>query len=107
MRGMRRGIFACLWKGLLIAGFLVPGINGWADPAAMSPASPGSPMAFPFSSDSDMSKDFQALAPPYLPWGPNTSGPFFTGTAEVEPIGSWYLEPFAYDYITPGSRKDH
>ena len=56
----------------------------------------------PTSDDEEMAKDFQALAPPFLPWGPNTSGPFFTGTAEVEPIGSWYLEPFAYDYITPG-----
>ena len=53
--------------------------------------------------DEEMAKDFQALAPPFLPWGPNTSGPFFTGTAEVEPIGSWYLEPFAYDYMTPAA----
>lgn len=49
-----------------------------------------------------MAGDFKVLAPPLLPWGPNTSGPFFTGTAEVEPIGSWYLEPFAYDFMSPG-----
>jgi len=57
----------------------------------------------PFSDDAEISKGFQALAPPFLPWGPNTSGPFFTGTAEVEPVGSWYLEPFAYDDLSPGS----
>ena len=31
-------------------------------------------------------------------WGPATSGPNFTGTAEVEPLGSWYYEPWAYGY---------
>ena len=31
-------------------------------------------------------------------WGPATSGPEFTGTAEVEPFGSWYYEPWAYGY---------
>lgn len=36
-------------------------------------------------------------------WGPNTSGPFFTGTAEVEPMGSWYVEPFMFDYRKHGS----
>ena len=73
-----------------------------ADPPPMTPDASGSPYAFPFSSDADMAGDFKALAPPLLPWGPNTSGPFFTGTAEVEPIGSWYLEPFAYDFMSPG-----
>ncbi len=58
----------------------------------------------PFSDDADISKGFQALAPPFLPWGPNTSGPFFTGTAEADPIGSWYLEPvFVYDFLSAGS----
>ena len=32
-------------------------------------------------------------------WGGNTSGPFFTGTADVEPKGSWYYEPFVFDSI--------
>jgi len=76
---------------------------GFAYPQMMSPGAEEMPSAIPFSSDSDISKEFQALAPPYLPWGPNTSGPFFTGTAEVSPIGSWYLEPFAYDALSPGS----
>lgn len=80
---------------------LIPG-RGFADPTAMSPGDGGSPLPIPFSSDTEMSKSFQALAPAFLPWGPNTSGPFFTGTAEVEPIGSWYLEPFAYDFMSPG-----
>ena len=31
-------------------------------------------------------------------WGPATSGPNFTGTAEVEPAGSWYIEPWFYGY---------
>lgn len=30
-------------------------------------------------------------------WGANTSGPFFTGTAEVEPRGSFYWEPYVFD----------
>ncbi len=72
---------------------------------AVIPANPGSGDFFlPFSDDAEMAKDFQALAPPFLPWGPNTSGPFFTGTAEVDPIGSWYIEPvFAYDFLSAGS----
>ncbi len=36
-------------------------------------------------------------------WGPTTSGPFFTGTAEVEPRGSWYQEPYMFDYRQTGS----
>lgn len=32
-------------------------------------------------------------------WVGNTSGPFFTGTADVEPWGSWYYEPFVFDAI--------
>jgi hypothetical protein len=36
-------------------------------------------------------------------WGPNTSGPFFTGTAEVEPAGSLYLEPYFFGFLKSGS----
>lgn len=36
-------------------------------------------------------------------WGPTTSGPFFTGTAEVEPMGSRYLEPYMFAYRQVGS----
>ncbi|MHB1564800.1 MAG: hypothetical protein ACYCXP_12050 [Leptospirillum sp.] len=97
---MRKSLVFSLF--LILAGLIFP-IKGFSDSMATSPGSAGmaSPL-FPFSSDEDISKGFQALAPPFLPWGPNTSGPFFTGTAEVEPIGSWYLEPFAYDFMTPG-----
>jgi hypothetical protein len=35
------------------------------------------------------------------PWTINTSGPFFTGTADTEPWGSWYYEPWLYNYRTP------
>jgi hypothetical protein len=35
------------------------------------------------------------------PWDINTSGPNYTGTADVEPAGSWYFEPWIYDSITP------
>ncbi|MFP5277667.1 MAG: hypothetical protein ACLGPM_11155 [Acidobacteriota bacterium] len=38
-------------------------------------------------------------------WGPTTSGPFFTGTAEVEPMGSSYWEPYLFDYKKDGSRS--
>ena len=38
-------------------------------------------------------------------WGPTTSGPFFTGTAEVEPMGSSYWEPYLFDYKKAGSRS--
>lgn len=36
-------------------------------------------------------------------WGPTTSGPFFTGTAEVEPRSSWYWEPYLFDSTKTGS----
>lgn len=34
-------------------------------------------------------------------WGPTTSGPFFTGTAETDPAGSFFFETYAYDYLQP------
>ena len=34
-----------------------------------------------------------AEKPVDAPWVSNTSGPFFTGTADAEPAGSYYLEP--------------
>lgn len=36
-------------------------------------------------------------------WVGNTSGPFFTGTADVMPPGSFYLEGYYLDYRTRGS----
>lgn len=35
------------------------------------------------------------------PWAINTSGPQYTGTADVEPLGSWYFEPWVYNERTP------
>lgn len=32
-------------------------------------------------------------------WVGNTSGPFFTGTADAEPLGSWYYEPFSFNEV--------
>ncbi len=34
-------------------------------------------------------------------WGPATSGPFYTGTAEAEPLGSDFVEPWVYDQQKP------
>ena len=76
--------------------------RGFADPDPGNVGTGG--FVLPFSYDADITKGFQALAPAFLPWGPNTSGPFFTGTAETEPIGSWYVEPvFVYDFLSAGS----
>ena len=36
--------------------------------------------------DGDLVPDLDEMAPSYLSWGPNTSGPMFTGTAEVDPV---------------------
>ena len=96
-----RGRSLCFFAGILLAFVLCPELC--PAPVQADPLDAGSGgFVLPFSDDAEMARDFQALAPPFLPWGPNTSGPFFTGTAEVEPIGSWYLEPFAYDFINPG-----
>lgn len=50
----------------------------------------------------DLVPDLMEMSPHYLSWGPNTSGPFFTGTAEVEPVGSYFYEPYWFDYLQPG-----
>ncbi len=60
------GVYLCL--------FLPSGVFADPNPAAAS----GGEFLLPFLDDADIAKDFQALAPPFLPWGPNTSGPFFT-----------------------------
>ncbi len=44
-------------------------------------------------------------SPKTFAWGPTTSGPNFTGTAEVEPGGSWYFEPWFYEYLQPGENS--
>lgn len=35
-------------------------------------------------------------------WVGNTSGPFYTGTADVEPGGSFYVEPYLFNYRSKG-----
>ncbi len=35
-------------------------------------------------------------------WNPQSNGPFFTGTAEVNPPGSGFVEPYVYDQRSPG-----
>ena len=35
-------------------------------------------------------------------WVDNTSGPMYTGTADVMPGGSFYVEPFYFNYRKPG-----
>lgn len=44
--------------------------------------------------------------PPRHPWSANTSGPFYTGTAEVEPPGSWYVEPYFFGNEEHSSTSD-
>jgi hypothetical protein len=43
----------------------------------------------------------EVLGEKKAPWDINTSGPNYTGTADVEPAGSWYYEPWVYDSIVP------
>lgn len=77
---------------LLLAGFLLGApIPSWAG------AEEG-----PQDLNGDLVPDLMEMSPHYLSWGPNTSGPFFTGTAEVEPVGSFFYEPYWYDYSDPG-----
>jgi hypothetical protein len=48
-----------------------------------------------------------APAPPpnEVHWVDNTSGPFYTGTADVEPGGSYYIEPYYFNYRTKGQNN--
>ncbi len=94
---------------LVSLGFLLTAGTVWgADPV---PASPPELKSFPPAAlspqdreedqNQDLVPDLEPIEPAYLPWGPNTSGPFFTGTAEVEPVGSFFLEPYWYDFLQP------
>ncbi|MHB8302684.1 MAG: hypothetical protein ACYDC6_07615 [Acidobacteriaceae bacterium] len=38
-------------------------------------------------------------------WVDNTSGPFYTGTADVDPGGSYYVEPYYFNYRTKGQNN--
>jgi hypothetical protein len=39
-------------------------------------------------------------------WVDNTSGPMYTGTADVMPGGSFYFEPYYFNYRTSGSNNN-
>ncbi len=38
-------------------------------------------------------------------WVGNTSGPFYTGTADVDPGGSYYIEPYLFNYRSRGQNN--
>lgn len=38
-------------------------------------------------------------------WVDNTSGPFYTGTADVDPGGSYYIEPYYFNFRTKGQNN--
>ncbi len=88
--------------------------RGTEDVAALPPA----PMPESFAESSSLTGLPAAnLAPYYVSagyapkkrqavWGPSTSGPFFTGTAEVEPMGSSYVEPFLFANRKKGSSSN-
>ncbi|MHB8301455.1 MAG: hypothetical protein ACYDC6_01265 [Acidobacteriaceae bacterium] len=38
-------------------------------------------------------------------WVDNTSGPFYTGTADVDPGGSYYIEPYMFNYRSKGQNN--
>lgn len=38
-------------------------------------------------------------------WVDNTSGPFYTGTADVDPGGSYYIEPYLFNYRAKGQNN--
>ncbi len=69
--------------------------------SAETPSDVTPPSAYEEDRNHDLVPDLEPLQPTYLSWGPNTSGPFFTGTAEVEPVGSFFIEPYVYDFLQP------
>ncbi|EAY58041.1 MAG: hypothetical protein C75L2_00140030 [Leptospirillum sp. Group II 'C75'] len=94
----------CPWKSLFLPVFctlflFIGGREAFAEDSSQDLTPPS---AFEKDENHDLVPDLLPLEPAYLPWGPNTSGPFFTGTAEVEPVGSFFLEPYWFDYLQPG-----
>ncbi len=72
------------------------------DSGRVLPANAAEAQNQPEDVNGDLVPDLMEMAPHYLSWGPNTSGPFFTGTAEVEPVGSFFYEPYWFDFLQPG-----
>lgn len=46
-----------------------------------------------------------ASSPNEARWVDNTSGPFYTGTADVDPGGSYYIEPYIFNYRESGQNN--
>ncbi len=88
-------IFAICFFSLAIFLCLLPPDTAWSNPPP------------PSSGDRSQQEDRTSLQPPfgddllpdidtlmkpnYLPWGPLTSGPFFTGNANTVPVGSFFI----------------
>ncbi|MHB8369635.1 MAG: hypothetical protein ACYDBP_08085 [Leptospirales bacterium] len=92
-----KGILGGILFLILLSTILLPGLTRSSSSALAAENSPG-----PQDVDGDLVPDLDEMAPHYLSWGPNTSGPMFTGTAEVEPVGSFFYEPYWFNYLTPG-----
>ncbi len=60
-----------------------------------SPASgeglPPNPLNISGSALDELAPELNLMRPNYLPWGPLTSGPFFTGNANTVPVGSFFV----------------
>ncbi|HUJ79500.1 MAG TPA: hypothetical protein VLY45_04200 [Nitrospiria bacterium] len=91
----------------ILAGFplFIAGSGHCASPDLGSSSAPSASATVPTGSEADDTAtggDQQQPSSSTLRWSPNTSGPFFTGTAETEPLGSSYFEPITYAYLSSG-----
>lgn len=91
----------------IVAGliFFAVGSGDCASPDTAHPSDPSTNATVPEGSDTGETaagEVQQQATSPSLRWSPNTSGPFFTGTAETEPLGSAYFEPITYAYLSSG-----
>ena len=78
---------------VLLLSLLVPEA-AWASSTAASAANSdqNAPSDTRPSSGDNLLPDIDTLMKPdYLPWGPLTSGPFFTGNANTVPVGSFFI----------------
>ncbi len=96
----RRALSLCLFGLSFLSIFLFVNVPDCLVAVRASWAQESSPP--PQDVDGDLVPDLDEMSPSYLSWGPNTSGPMFTGTAEVEPVGSFFYEPYWFDYLNPG-----
>jgi hypothetical protein len=94
----RKGRFCLPGRASALLLLLFLGLSGVFVPHARANES----LEEPQDVNGDLIPDLIEMSPHFLSWGPNTSGPFFTGTAEVEPEGSFFYEPYWFDYSMPG-----